>query len=72
MFVLKSKKRDQTLANLILFGGLAFGDEKNLIQSPPPEKQGQAPLWSVDLNSDYTLGSKIEKMPAFNITFAVN
>jgi len=53
------------LANLILFGGLVFGDEKNLIQSPPPEKQGQAPLWSVDLNSDYTLGSKIEKFGSF-------
>jgi hypothetical protein len=47
------------LAGLAVLAGVTFGDEKNVIQSPPPEQQGQAPLWSFDLNSDYTLGSKI-------------
>jgi Domain of unknown function (DUF6268) len=47
------------LAGLAVFADVTFGDEKSVIQSPPPEQQGQAPLWSFDLNSDYTLGSKI-------------
>ena len=54
-------KLARLLASLMIFGGLAFGDEKNVIQSPPPEKQDQAPLWSTELISDYTLGSKISK-----------
>jgi len=53
------------LAGLAIFGGAAFGDEKNVIQSPAPEKQEEAPLWSLDLNSDYTLGSKIIKSGSF-------
>jgi hypothetical protein len=53
------------LAGLAIFGNVAFGDEKNLIQPPPPEKQDSAPLWSTDLNSDYTLGSKIIKSSSF-------
>jgi hypothetical protein len=53
------------LAGLAIFGNVAFGAEKNLIQPPPPEKQDSAPLWSIDLNSDYTLGSKIIKSSSF-------
>jgi hypothetical protein len=53
------------LASLMIFGGLVFADEKNVIQLPPPEKPDQAPLWSTDLNSDYTLGSKIMKSGSF-------
>ena len=53
------------LAGLAIFGNVVFGDEKNLIQPPPPEKQDSAPLWSIDLNSDYTLGSKIIKSSSF-------
>jgi len=53
------------LVGLAIFGNMAFGDEKNLIQSPPPEKKDSAPLWSIDLNSDYTLGSKIIKSSSF-------
>jgi hypothetical protein len=44
---------------MMILGTAALGDEKNLLQSPPPAKQDQAPLWSFDLNSDYTFGSKI-------------
>ena len=54
-------KRSTLLAGVMIFCGVALGDEKKVIQSPPPEKQAQASLWSVDLNSDYTLGSKIMK-----------
>ena len=53
------------LASLMIFGGPGFADEKNVIQLPPPEKPDQAPLWSTDLNSDYTLGSKIMKSGSF-------
>jgi hypothetical protein len=53
------------LAGLAIFGSAAFGDEKNVIQLSPPAKQDAAPLWSVDLNSDYTLGSKIIKSGSF-------
>jgi hypothetical protein len=53
------------LASLAIFGNVAFGDEKNLLRPPPPEKQDSAPLWSIDLNSDYTLGSKIIKSSSF-------
>jgi hypothetical protein len=53
------------LAGLAFFGGAAFGDEKNIIQLPPLGKQDGAPLWSFDLNSDYTLGSKIIKSGSF-------
>jgi hypothetical protein len=52
-------KLSALLVVLLLAGGLAFGDEKNLIQAPAPEKQNQAPLWAVDLSSDYTVASKI-------------
>jgi hypothetical protein len=52
-------------AGLLILGGAAFGDEKNVIQSPPSEKEDQAPLWSNDLISDYTLGSKIIKSQNF-------
>lgn len=54
------------LVGLTIFGGAAIGDEKNVIQSsPPPEKQVEAPPWSFDLNSDYTLGSKIIRSGSF-------
>jgi hypothetical protein len=53
------------LASLMIFGGVAFGDEKSVIQSPPSVKQDQAPLWSTELISDYTLGSKILKSGDF-------
>ncbi len=53
------------LAALAIFGGAASGDEKNVIQLPPPANQDAAPLWSFDLNSDYTLGSKIIKSGSF-------
>lgn len=49
------------IAGLTIFCGMALGDEKQVLRSPPRERQDQAPLWSVDLNSDYTLGSKIMK-----------
>jgi hypothetical protein len=54
-----------TLLGLMIFGAMAFGDEKSVIQSPPPGKQDQAPLWSTELISDYTLGSKIIKSGSF-------
>jgi hypothetical protein len=53
------------LAGLTFFCGVAFGDEKNVIQQAPKELPGQAPWWSIDLNSDYTLGSKIIKSGNF-------
>jgi hypothetical protein len=53
------------LAGLAMFSGVAFGGETNVIQLPPSTKQGEAPLWSLDLNSDYTLGSKIIKSGSF-------
>jgi hypothetical protein len=53
------------VAGLMIFSGVALGDEKNVIQSPPPKQQDQAPLWSIDLVSDYTLGSKIIDYPSF-------
>jgi hypothetical protein len=53
------------LAALAILGNAALGDEKNAIQPPPPEKQDSAPLWSTDLNSDYTLGSKIIRSSSF-------
>ena len=46
------------LVCLTTLGYLASGEEKYLIQSPP-RQHDQAPLWSIDVNSDYTLGSKI-------------
>jgi hypothetical protein len=53
------------LGGLAIFAGTAFSDEKTVIQSPSTEQQGKAPLWSVDLNSDYTFGSKIIKSSDF-------
>ncbi len=53
------------LAGLTLFCGVAFGDEKNVIQQSAKELTGEAPWWSIDLNSDYTLGSKIMKSGDF-------
>jgi hypothetical protein len=53
------------LSGLAIFAGVASGDEKSVIQTPPSEPQGKAPLWSLDLNSDYTLGSKIIKSSDF-------
>jgi hypothetical protein len=52
-------------AGLMIFGGVALGDENNVIQSSPRKQQDQAPFWSIDLNSDYTLGSKIIKSGGF-------
>jgi hypothetical protein len=50
------------LAGLMMFfGEVVRSDETNLIQSSPRRPQDQAPLWSIDLNSDYTWGSKIIK-----------
>ena len=53
------------LAGLALFAELALGGEKNVIQLTPRNQQDQAPLWSVDLNSDFTMGSKIMKSSDF-------
>jgi hypothetical protein len=53
------------LAGLAIFAGGAIGGENSVIQSPPPPQQDKAPLWSVDLNSDYTLGSKIIRSSDF-------
>ena len=53
------------LIGLLIAGGLAFADEKSAIQTPAPGKQDQAPLWSIDVNSDYTLGSKIVHSGSF-------
>ena len=51
---------------LMVLGGLAFGDEKRVIQSPPaPQEAGQVPLWSLDLKGDYTFGSRIMKAGDF-------
>src|ERR1700722_12811585 len=47
------------LAGLLMFGAAALAGEKQLIQSPPGQQQNQAPAWSFDLISDYTLGSTI-------------
>jgi hypothetical protein len=53
------------LAGLAIFTGGAIGGENSVIQSPSPQQQDKAPLWSVDLNSDYTLGSKIIRSSDF-------
>jgi hypothetical protein len=51
---------------LMVLGGMAFGDEKRVIQSPPAlQEAGQIPLWSLDLKSDYTFGSRIMKAGDF-------
>src|SRR3984893_16633058 len=51
---------------LMVLGGMAFGDEKRVIQSPPaPQEAGQVPLWSLDLKGDYTFGSRIMKAGDF-------
>ncbi len=50
---------------MMIFAGIAFGGEKNLIQSLQSEPLDQAPLWSFDVNSSYTLGSKIRKSGDF-------
>jgi hypothetical protein len=47
------------LAGLLMFGAAALAGQKQLIQSPPGQQQNQAPAWSFDLISDYTLGSTI-------------
>jgi hypothetical protein len=44
----------------------ALGGERTIPLSPPAqEQQNQAPRWSFDLKSDYTLGSKIMKAGSF-------
>ena len=53
------------LAGLLIYGGVALAEEKQLIQSPPREQQNQAPAWSFDLISDYTLGSTIINSGSF-------
>jgi hypothetical protein len=53
------------LAGLAIFADGAIGGENSVIQSPSPQQQDKAPLWSVDLNSDYTLGSKIIRSSDF-------
>jgi Domain of unknown function (DUF6268) len=50
---------------LAIFADGAIGGENSVIQSPSPQQQDKAPLWSVDLNSDYTLGSKIIRSSDF-------
>jgi Domain of unknown function (DUF6268) len=43
-----------------------FGVEKAVIQSPPTQQEiRQVPLWSFDLKSDYTFGSRIRKAGDF-------
>ena len=50
----------------MVLGGMAFGDEKRVIQSPPARQEaGQVPLWSLDLKGDYTFGSRIMKAGDF-------
>ena len=53
------------LAGLVIFANGVFGDEKNLILPTSPQNQDAVPLWSIDLNSAYTLGSKIIKSGSF-------
>ncbi|MBV8378546.1 MAG: hypothetical protein JO279_16230 [Verrucomicrobia bacterium] len=53
------------LAGLMVLSGVTLGDEKKVAQLPSLEIKDQGPLWSVDLNSDYTLGSKIMKTASF-------
>jgi hypothetical protein len=51
---------------LMVLGGMAFGDERRVIQSPPARQEaGQLPLWSLDLKGDYTFGSRIMKAGDF-------
>jgi hypothetical protein len=47
------------LVGFLVAGGPAFADEKSAIETSAPEKQNQAPLWAVELISDYTAPSKI-------------
>jgi hypothetical protein len=42
----------------------AFADEKAVLGPLPQEQKEQAPLWSFDLNSDYTFGSQIRHAEA--------
>src|ERR1700759_1774828 len=50
---------------MMVFASLSFAGEKDLVQSSHPEPPGQAPWWSIDVNTDYTLGSKIRKSGDF-------
>ena len=54
----------QLLCSLGVFACSTFGGEKTIIQTVPQEQAGQAPLWSCDLNSDYTSGSTIRHAEA--------
>jgi hypothetical protein len=54
----------QLLCGLGVFACGAFGGDKTNIQTVPREQAEQAPLWSFDLNSDYTSGSKIRHAEA--------
>jgi len=53
------------MVSLAIFAHVVFGDGKNLIEPASPEHQDAVPLWSLDLNSAYTLGSKIMKSGSF-------
>jgi hypothetical protein len=52
------------VGGLMIIAGAVRGSDKSLIQSPLQEQQDQAPFWSFDLNSDYTLGSKLIDNPS--------
>ena len=53
------------LIGLLVAGGPAFADEKSAIEAPAPAKQNQAPLWAVEVISDYTAPSKINHSGSF-------
>src|SRR6516162_8024209 len=54
----------QLLCGFWVFACSAFGGDKTIIQAVPREQSDQAPLWSFDVNSDYTSGSQIRHAEA--------
>jgi Domain of unknown function (DUF6268) len=54
----------QLLCSFWVFACSAFGGDNTIIRAVPREESNQAPLWSFDLNSDYTSGSQIRHAEA--------
>ena len=47
------------MAGLLILTTIANGGEATVTEPASKEQTDQAPLWSTDINGDYTLGSKI-------------
>ena len=53
------------IAGLLILTTIANGGEATVTEPASKEQADQAPLWSTDINGDYTLGSKIIKAADF-------